>query len=69
MSEEPQYYQAYLLRCWQESPAQPGDPPTGWRFALEKVAREPERRGFSSLEALFAYLREVLEINIVTSGG
>lgn len=55
------HYQAYLLRCWQEPPAQPGDPPSAWRFALESVGQEPERRGFNSLEAVFAFLRAALE--------
>lgn len=61
MTNESPYYQAYLLRCWQEPPAQPGDPPTEWRFALERVARASERRGFGSLEAVFAFLQTALE--------
>jgi len=60
LSNEP-HYQAYVLRCWREPPAQPGDAPTDWRFALEPVAQAPQRYGFSSLEAVFAFLREALE--------
>ena len=44
-------YQAYLLRLW---PARSGDEVV-WRALLEDV-RTGERRGFGSLEALFAFL-------------
>lgn len=60
MSNEPHYH-AYLLRCWREPSAQPDDAPTDWRFALEQVGQEPQRYGFGSLEAVFAFLREALE--------
>ncbi len=63
------HYQAYLLRCWQEPSAQFDDPPTDWRFALEKVAQPPERQGFASLEAVFAYLQTVLEEKSIPTGG
>ncbi len=44
--------QAYLLRCWQEN--------GHWRFSLETVGPQRERRGFRSLEDLVAYLRSQL---------
>ena len=46
----------YLLRCWQEGKATPGQEPD-WRFLVEEVLKDGRRRqGFSSLEALFAFL-------------
>jgi hypothetical protein len=42
-------YQSYLLRMWQESPQAP------WRVSLQD-ATTGERRGFSDLESLYAYL-------------
>ncbi|MFQ5854308.1 MAG: hypothetical protein ACE5LU_01495 [Anaerolineae bacterium] len=50
---------AYLLRCWHEGEAAPGEAPA-WRFSLEEVAGERRRRGFVSLEALVAFLRAEL---------
>ena len=44
-------YQAYVLRLW---PARSGGQTT-WRAMLEDV-RTGERRGFGSLEELFAFL-------------
>ena len=44
-------YLSYLLRLWQESA---GDPPL-WRASLESP-RTGARRGFASLEDLFAFL-------------
>ena len=50
-------YLSYLLRLWQESPgAPPRDPPL-WRASLESPQSD-ERRGFASLDELFAYLQE-----------
>ena len=51
-AERPPLYLAYLLRLWQID----GDRPR-WRASLRSVANG-EQRGFSSLEALFEYLRE-----------
>jgi hypothetical protein len=45
-------YHAYMLRLWRVQSKQ-GRP---WRAFLED-AHTSERRGFSDLEALFAYLR------------
>ena len=44
-------YKAYMLRLW---PARSGGQTT-WRAMLEDV-RTGDRRGFGSLEALFAFL-------------
>jgi len=49
-------YRAYLLRCWQEGEAAPGKEPL-WRFSVEEILPERRRKGFSSLEALVAFLR------------
>jgi hypothetical protein len=52
-------YRAYLLRCWQEGEAPPGKEPL-WRFSVEEILHERRRKGFSSLEALIAFLRAEL---------
>ena len=44
-------YLSYLLRLWRTSKESP------WRASLEDP-QTGERRGFGSLEALFAFLRE-----------
>jgi hypothetical protein len=49
-------YRAYLLRCWQEGEAAAGEEPT-WRFSVEEILYERRRKGFSSLEALMAFLQ------------
>jgi hypothetical protein len=43
-------YQAYLVRCWQEG--------GNWRFSLETVGCETDRRGFNAFQDLADYLRE-----------
>jgi hypothetical protein len=50
---------AYLLRCWQEGETAPGQEPR-WRFWLEEVMYERRQKGFSNLEALFAFLQAEL---------
>jgi hypothetical protein len=55
----PESYQAYLLRIWLESHPGMNDLPPDWRFSLED-ARSGVRRGFSSLETLADFLRELL---------
>jgi len=45
-------YQAYLIRCWQEG--------TAWRFSLEGIGAEHQRRGFSRLEDLAAFIEQDL---------
>ena len=51
--EGPPRYQVFLLRCWEErgEPLESG----AWRFSLQDPGTEL-RRGFASLEALFAFL-------------
>lgn len=52
-------YRAFLLRCWHEAEAgQDGAP--AWRFRLVEPGDEGSGRGFASLEALMAFLREEL---------
>jgi hypothetical protein len=53
-------YRAFLLRCWREAGAGPGGQAT-WRFCLVEPGNEETERGFASLEALLAYLRQELE--------
>jgi len=52
-------YRAYLLRCWQEGEAAPGEEPR-YRFSVEEVLHERRQRGFDGLEALLAFLRAEL---------
>ena len=47
---------AYLLRCWREKRAEIAEGSV-WRFSVEEVFGERRRRGFPSLEALFAFIR------------
>jgi hypothetical protein len=51
---------AYLLRCWQEGEAAAGQEPL-WRFSVEEIVPERRRKGFTSLEALLAFLRAELD--------
>ncbi len=53
MSEEQPDYIAYLLRLWRTG----GQAGGAWRASIEDP-HTGERRGFASLEALFAFLRE-----------
>ena len=50
---------AYLVRCWQEGGPDP-DGAREWRFSVEEVLHERQRRGFDDLEDLVAFLREEL---------
>ena len=69
-------YRAYLLRCWRERGAAGKEPL--WRFSVEEILpfdpsagsgqrklrtlHERRRKGFSSLEALVAFIRSELAI-------
>lgn len=53
MSDEPDAYQAYLLRLWRV----PCQGRWQWRASLES-ARTGERQSFAGLEQLFAFLSE-----------
>ena len=61
MQEEKNYpYRAYLVRCWQEREAAPGQEPC-WRFWVEEILHDEQpRKGFSSLSALTTFLRAEL---------
>jgi hypothetical protein len=59
--EENHPYRAYLLCCWQEGDVGTDREPL-WRFSVEDVHGERRRQGFSSLEALAAFLRSELVI-------
>lgn len=53
-------YRAFLLRCWREAGAEPGGQ-AAWRFCLVEPGNGETERGFASLEALLAHLRQELE--------
>ena len=53
MTTEPRRYLAYMLRLWQVGG---GEEPTWW--ASLESPHTGERRGFPSLDALFAFLEE-----------
>jgi len=53
-------YRAFLLRCWQEVGGGPDGEPV-WRFRLVQPDDQGSGRGFASLDALVAHLREELE--------
>jgi hypothetical protein len=53
-------YRTFLLRCWREAGAGP-DGQTTWRFCLVEPGNGETERGFASLEALLAHLRQELE--------
>lgn len=57
--EKSQPHRAYLLRCWREGKATSGKEPL-WRFSVEEVLHKRWRKGFSGLEALFAFLQAEL---------
>ena len=52
-------YRAYLLRCWRDTEAAPGQE-LSWRFSVEEILGERRRKGFSSLRTLIAFLRTEL---------
>jgi hypothetical protein len=57
-----QDYRSYLLRLWRVR-----DDGERWRVALESV-EDGQRRGFEDLEAFFAYLRQALTPDPLSSG-
>jgi len=61
-------YRAYLLRCWQEGEAAPGEEPR-YRFSVEEVLHRRRRQGFDGLEALVAFLRAELAGGGEVEGG
>jgi hypothetical protein len=60
MSREKKHpHRTYLIRCWQNGETAPGQEPS-WRFWMEEIAHERRQKGFSSLEALFAFFEAEL---------
>ena len=58
-SFKPSFYRAYLLRCWEEKSS--SDEEEGvMRFSLENV-HTGWKKGFGSLEDLYAFLRTQLK--------
>ncbi len=54
---EPSY--AFLLRCWKEPD---GDGECVWHFLLINIDEKQEKKSFTNLEVVFAYLQQTLEI-------
>ena len=50
----------FLLRCWQEPDGGQGKG-TAWRFSLTYINAKREKKGFTNLESLVAYLQNVIE--------
>ncbi len=59
-TQEPRYL-AFMLRLWQVR----DNEETVWRASLED-AHTGERRGFGSLESLYAFLKELIRDEIQT---
>ncbi|NOZ28129.1 MAG: hypothetical protein GXP39_08780 [Chloroflexi bacterium] len=57
-ADERSGYIAYLLRLWRAGEGEGGE----WRASVEDP-HTGERRGFASLEALFAFLREQVGVS------
>jgi hypothetical protein len=55
LSSEHLYYNAYILRLWQERSASPAHPAV-WRFSLEDTHTR-QRCGFGNLEGLIEFLQ------------
>jgi hypothetical protein len=58
-------YRAYLVRCWRDKSSSDEERP--WHFSVEEVLHERRRKGFSRLEALFAFLQAELARDPVES--
>jgi hypothetical protein len=50
---------AFLLHCWHVPGSGPGEE-SGWRFRLTHVNKIRLKKGFAGIEALMAYLEQVL---------
>jgi hypothetical protein len=51
--------EAFLLRCWQEADGGAGGA-SAWRFSLTHIDTKREKKGFTDLEAVLAYLHQIL---------
>ena len=49
----------FLLRCWEEPDGGTDGQPV-WRFSMTRIDRSREPKGFADLEAVVAYLRQIL---------
>jgi hypothetical protein len=58
-SSEHLYYNAYILRLWQERAASPAHPAV-WRFSLEDTHTR-QRHGFGDLARLMEFLQTQME--------
>ena len=67
MLEKPARYRTYVLTAWQERSRDPAVPPV-WRFSLLDPSTG-QRRGFASLEALVAALKQELAIETSDDSG
>ena len=56
-------YRAFILRLWQDDTNQ------GWRFSLEEIGRSLPRRGFSSLQAMTAFIETELDRSLPVQRG
>ncbi len=60
---------AFLLRCWKEPDGGVGGAPA-WRFSLTHIDAKREKKGFTDLDAVLAYLHQILaEKNRTTTEG
>jgi hypothetical protein len=50
---------AFLLRCWLEPDEKPVGAPV-WRFSLTHINAQKKKKAFVDLDALLAYLHQVL---------
>jgi hypothetical protein len=58
-----------LLRCWQEPEGGVAGAPA-WHFSLTHIDAKREKKGFADLEALMAYLHQILATkNCINSEG
>ena len=53
---------AFLLRCWQE-PGSTSEGESAWRFSLTLIDKRHKPKGFTDLEAMLAYVRQILMEN------
>ncbi len=54
------HHRVFLLRCWQEN-SDLANHRLHWRFLIESISPQRERRGFIALDDLLAFLRQEFE--------
>ena len=57
--EKAKSYHSYLLRCWQEQAAAPGQPAV-WRFVVQEVSGEQRQWAFGAFEQVINFLNSAL---------